>query len=231
MPAVRAAPSTPFERSFRPLLTPQSLTSKTFATKRASFFCQERMHHWLHGWLLVHIPLSLALILLGAVHARGSAILGDICPALAQQKKLAQRIRPELFQKADAAPARQTLAQPIASLIALIWVAYNFATRDSRVYSSGRLSEPHAVFETQCAACHVQQPAASVPKPKTPRALPAMMAPSITPNKPAHPTAPNVTSNIAAKSISPLPPSILRHLPLGLATEGARHLSFRHSQL
>jgi hypothetical protein len=30
---------------------------------------QERMHHWLHGWLLLHIPLSLALILLGAVHA------------------------------------------------------------------------------------------------------------------------------------------------------------------
>jgi hypothetical protein len=30
---------------------------------------QERMHRWLHTWLLVHIPLSLALILLGAVHA------------------------------------------------------------------------------------------------------------------------------------------------------------------
>jgi hypothetical protein len=30
---------------------------------------QERLHHWLHGWLLVHIPLSLAVILLGAVHA------------------------------------------------------------------------------------------------------------------------------------------------------------------
>jgi hypothetical protein len=30
---------------------------------------QERLHSWLHGWLLVHIPLSLALILLGAVHA------------------------------------------------------------------------------------------------------------------------------------------------------------------
>jgi hypothetical protein len=30
---------------------------------------QERMHHWLHGWLLLHIPLSLALLLLGAVHA------------------------------------------------------------------------------------------------------------------------------------------------------------------
>lgn len=30
---------------------------------------QERLHRWLHTWLLVHIPLSLALILLGAVHA------------------------------------------------------------------------------------------------------------------------------------------------------------------
>ena len=30
---------------------------------------QEKLHRWLHAWLLVHIPLSLALILLGAVHA------------------------------------------------------------------------------------------------------------------------------------------------------------------
>jgi hypothetical protein len=30
---------------------------------------QESLHRWLHGWLLLHIPLSLALILLGAVHA------------------------------------------------------------------------------------------------------------------------------------------------------------------
>ena len=30
---------------------------------------QERLHRWLHCWLLVHIPLSLALVLLGAVHA------------------------------------------------------------------------------------------------------------------------------------------------------------------
>jgi len=30
---------------------------------------QEQLHRWLHGWLLVHIPLSLVLILLGAVHA------------------------------------------------------------------------------------------------------------------------------------------------------------------
>ncbi len=30
---------------------------------------QMKLHRWLHGWLLFHIPLSLALILLGAVHA------------------------------------------------------------------------------------------------------------------------------------------------------------------
>ena len=29
---------------------------------------QELLHRWLHGWLLLHIPLSLALILLGAIH-------------------------------------------------------------------------------------------------------------------------------------------------------------------
>ncbi len=30
---------------------------------------QTRLHHWLHGWLMMHIPLSFALLLLGCVHA------------------------------------------------------------------------------------------------------------------------------------------------------------------
>ncbi|MGB6544615.1 MAG: hypothetical protein WBE97_03225 [Candidatus Acidiferrales bacterium] len=30
---------------------------------------QVKLHRWLHGWLLIHVPLSIALILLGAVHA------------------------------------------------------------------------------------------------------------------------------------------------------------------
>ena len=30
---------------------------------------QSQLHVWLHAWLLLHVPLSLALILLGAVHA------------------------------------------------------------------------------------------------------------------------------------------------------------------
>jgi len=30
---------------------------------------QRRLYLWLHGWLLVHVPLSVALIVLGGVHA------------------------------------------------------------------------------------------------------------------------------------------------------------------
>ena len=30
---------------------------------------QMRYHHWLHGWLMLHVPLSLALLLLGCAHA------------------------------------------------------------------------------------------------------------------------------------------------------------------
>ena len=30
---------------------------------------QIRLYQWLHGWLLVHVPLSIALLVLGAVHA------------------------------------------------------------------------------------------------------------------------------------------------------------------
>lgn len=30
---------------------------------------QERLHHWLHGWLFLHIPLSVVLFFLGVAHA------------------------------------------------------------------------------------------------------------------------------------------------------------------
>jgi len=40
--------------------------------------------------------------------------------------------------------------------LALVWIGWLGFSRDSRVYSSGRMSEAHAVLEAQCAACHVK---------------------------------------------------------------------------
>ena len=37
--------------------------------ERRQLAAQARLHRWLHGWLLVHVPLSYALLLLAAAHA------------------------------------------------------------------------------------------------------------------------------------------------------------------
>lgn len=42
---------------------------EAICAERRELAQQKRLHHWLHGWLLVHIPLSLALLLLSAAHA------------------------------------------------------------------------------------------------------------------------------------------------------------------
>ncbi len=36
---------------------------------RAPLIRQQRLYIWLHSWLLVHVPLSIALIVLGGIHA------------------------------------------------------------------------------------------------------------------------------------------------------------------
>jgi hypothetical protein len=72
-------------------------------------------------------------------------------------KKLAQRIDLNYFKRPTPLKRAKVWVSLLLPLIALIWIGWHFAARDSRVYSNGRLSEAHAVFETQCAACHVQQ--------------------------------------------------------------------------
>jgi hypothetical protein len=42
---------------------------ETFCDERRQLGEQERLHRLLHGWLLVHVPLSVALLALGLVHA------------------------------------------------------------------------------------------------------------------------------------------------------------------
>ena len=37
--------------------------------ERRQLMVQNKLHLWLHGWLLVHVPLAFALLVLTAVHA------------------------------------------------------------------------------------------------------------------------------------------------------------------
>lgn len=39
-----------------------------FCEERRQLLEQERLHFWLHAWLLLHVPLSLALLVLGILH-------------------------------------------------------------------------------------------------------------------------------------------------------------------
>jgi hypothetical protein len=39
------------------------------AAERRDLAIQRRLHHWLHGWLFVHVPLTAALLVLLAAHA------------------------------------------------------------------------------------------------------------------------------------------------------------------
>src|SRR5262244_1260993 len=71
-------------------------------------------------------------------------------------KKLAQRIDLNYFKRPTPLKRAKLWLTILLPVIALVWIGWHFRSHDSRVYSSGRLANPHAVFETQCAACHVQ---------------------------------------------------------------------------
>lgn len=71
-------------------------------------------------------------------------------------KKIAQRIDLNYFKRPTLLKRVKVWLCLASPLVALAWIAWHGFARDSRVYSSGRLSEAHAVLEEQCAACHVQ---------------------------------------------------------------------------
>ena len=71
-------------------------------------------------------------------------------------KKLAQRIDLNYFKRPTQLKRARVLLSVGLSALALIWIAWHGFARDSRVYSSGRMSKAHAVLETKCSACHVQ---------------------------------------------------------------------------
>jgi hypothetical protein len=72
-------------------------------------------------------------------------------------KKLAQRIDLNYFKRPTPFKRAQALLSIAVPLVALGWLAWHGLRRDLRVYSSGRMSEAHAVLERQCGACHVER--------------------------------------------------------------------------
>src|SRR6267143_5284979 len=72
-------------------------------------------------------------------------------------KKLAQRIDLNYFKRPTPLKRVKFWLSLLLPLLALVWIAWSGFSSDHRVYSSGRMSEPHAVLEKECSACHVQQ--------------------------------------------------------------------------
>ncbi|HUN62933.1 MAG TPA: hypothetical protein VMU53_13125 [Candidatus Sulfotelmatobacter sp.] len=72
-------------------------------------------------------------------------------------KKLAQRVDLNYFKRATTFKRAKLWLSVLLPLVAVGWIAWRGAARDSRVYSSGRMSEAHAVLERQCGACHVEK--------------------------------------------------------------------------
>jgi hypothetical protein len=71
-------------------------------------------------------------------------------------KKLAQRIDLNYFKRPTPLKRAKLWLSLLLTLLALVWIAGRGFSGDHRVYSSGRMSEPHAVLEKECATCHTQ---------------------------------------------------------------------------
>jgi hypothetical protein len=74
-------------------------------------------------------------------------------------KKLAQRIDLNYFKRSTPLKRAKLYLSLLAPLLAITWIGWHITHQDQRVYSSGRLSEPHAVLERQCSSCHLQKTA------------------------------------------------------------------------
>jgi hypothetical protein len=72
-------------------------------------------------------------------------------------KKLAQRIDLNYFKRPSPYKRARFWLTVLLPLLALTWIAWRTFAKDSRVYSSGRMSAAHAVLEKECATCHLQQ--------------------------------------------------------------------------
>jgi hypothetical protein len=72
-------------------------------------------------------------------------------------KKLAQRIDLNYFKRPTPLKRAKFWLSVLLPLLAAVWISSHAISKDSRAYSSGRMSAPHAILEKQCASCHVQK--------------------------------------------------------------------------
>jgi hypothetical protein len=72
-------------------------------------------------------------------------------------KRLAQRIDLNYFKRPTPYKRARLWLSVLVPLLAIGWIAWRGYSHDSRVYSSGRMSEAHAVLEKQCVVCHIQK--------------------------------------------------------------------------
>jgi hypothetical protein len=68
-PAMAAALFRHLRTVVPPALHPTLGELEAICDERWQLSQQKRLHHWLHGWLFVHVPLSMSLLLLSLVHA------------------------------------------------------------------------------------------------------------------------------------------------------------------
>jgi hypothetical protein len=72
-------------------------------------------------------------------------------------KKLAQRIDLNYFKRPSRYKRAKFWLSVLLPVLALSWIVWRSFAKDSRVYSSGRMSAAHAVLEKECATCHLQK--------------------------------------------------------------------------
>jgi hypothetical protein len=72
-------------------------------------------------------------------------------------KKLAQRIDLNYFKRSTPLKRTKLWLSLFAPALAIMWIFWYAFHKDARVYSSGRMSAPHAILEKQCASCHIQK--------------------------------------------------------------------------
>ncbi len=69
-PESTPAPVFPSLRRATPVVLHQALEDlENICEEERQLSRQRRLYHWLHAWLLVHVPLSIALLVLGGIHA------------------------------------------------------------------------------------------------------------------------------------------------------------------